>query len=80
MSKTKETQTQAYEKHQKAIAALLDMLKTEFEAHRERRSNDELNWGYVGDLGHARECLKELMMTMSGWTDAEVEEGITNRS
>ena len=80
MSDAKQTVAQAYEKHQKALAALLDMLKTEFEAHRERRTNDELNWGYVGDLGHARSCLKELMMTMSGWSDAEVEEVITNRS
>jgi len=65
------TAAETYETRQREIAAMLDFLKCELEAHAERAKTDGLHWGHVGDLGHVRENLKETLVFVMGGPDEE---------
>ena len=69
---TKQTAAQSYETRQREIAAMLDFLKCELEAHARRAKADGLNWGHAGDLEHVRQNLKETLVFVMGGRDEEV--------
>ena len=71
--------TRLYEQRQKDCERLIELLKTELQAHRERRGKDNVNYAFIGDLAHVRSCMKDVVMFLSGRTEAEVEDAI-NRS
>ena len=71
--------TRLYEQRQKDCERLVELLKTELQAHRERRGKDSVNYGFIGDLVHVREGLKDVVVFLSQRTEAEVEDAI-NRS
>jgi len=68
----KQTARETYETRQREIAAMLEFLKCELEAHAEKAKADGLHWGHVGDLAHIRENLKETLVFAMGSRDEEV--------
>ena len=72
MKKTaRETARETYETRQREIAAMLEFLKCELEAHAEKAKSDGLTWCHVGDLGYIRENLKETLVFVMGGRDEE---------
>ena len=60
------TAAQAYEENARAIEALMHTLKNELFRHKHQAAAEPTNWGYVGDLGHARELLQQAVNFMTG--------------
>ena len=68
---TRETAPETYATRQREIAAMLEFLKCELEAHAEKAAQDPRNWGYPGDLGLVRQNLKETLVFLTGGSDEE---------
>lgn len=49
-----------YAGQQKEIGILLGRIAKGLRAHGKATATNPGNWGYVGDLGHVRESLKEI--------------------
>lgn len=64
---------QAYAQRRSDIARLLDVLDMELTKHAEGAKADPTNWGRVGDLGHVRGDLINLVAFLSGMETEEVE-------
>ena len=73
---TKQTAAEAYAENQRDIAAILDWIQTELEAHRERKEDQELTWDYVGDLGHVKVELKSILTFLSSVESDEIEQNL----
>lgn len=72
MKKTaRQTAAQTYATRRQEIAAMLDFLKCELEAHAEKAKADGLHWGHVGDLEQIRSNLKETLVFVMGGRDEE---------
>lgn len=56
----KTSPTEEYEKREQEIKALLIKLKAKLRKHKTDFLKHPSNWGYVGDLGHIAEVLKEI--------------------
>ena len=67
----KQTARETYETRQREIAAMLEFLKCELEAHAEKAAQDPRNWGCPGDLGLVRQNLKETLVFLMGGRDEE---------
>lgn len=56
--RTKENDPQAaYRERQEKIAGLMDAIREKLDRHAEGK----INWGHVGDLGHVKELLAEII-------------------
>lgn len=60
------TAHQTYTERRAEILAQLEELKAELETHAENESKNPTNWGFVGDLGYARETLGDLLKSFRG--------------
>lgn len=67
------TAAQVYAARRNDIARLIDVLQMELEKHAEGAKTDPTNWGRVGDLGHVRGDLINLVTFLSGMETDEVE-------
>jgi hypothetical protein len=56
--RTEETAAQAYAGHLRNVAAMLDWVQAELEAHQEKHRASPGNWGLVGDLAEAEALAK----------------------
>ena len=68
---TKQTARETYETRQREIAAMIEFLKCELEAHAEKAAGDPRNWGHAGDLAYIRQNLKETLVFVMGGRDEE---------
>lgn len=71
--KPEQTAPQAYAARANDIARLLDVLQMELEKHADCAKADPTNWGRVGDLGHVRGDLINLVTFLSAMETDEVE-------
>ena len=71
--KPEPTAPEAYAQRRNDIARLLDVLDMELTKHAEGAKADPANWGRVGDLGHVRGDLINLVAFLSGMETEEVE-------
>lgn len=67
------TAREAYAQRRGDIARLLDVLDMELTKHAEGAKADPTNWGRIGDLGHVRGDLINLVAFLSGMETEEVE-------
>jgi hypothetical protein len=71
----KQTAAERYADHQKDIGMLLDLVAEELRVHAETAAKKPQDWGYVGDLGHIRESLQEILksflISRYGWSETE---------
>jgi len=67
----KQTARETYETRQREIAAMIEFLKCELEAHAEKADREPRNWGFPGDLGLVRQNLKETLVFLTGGRDEE---------
>jgi len=49
-----------YQKHQEEIKSKIKALELALKRHSKQFSENETNWGYVGDLGRVKEVISEL--------------------
>ena len=68
---TKETARETYTTRQREIAAMIEFLKCELDAHAAKAAQDPRNWGCPGDLGLVRQNLKETLVFLMGGRDEE---------
>jgi hypothetical protein len=78
MSKTERTAAEVYAEREQDIAAILEWIETELETHRERRGKTEGDWGHVGDLGHVRDELKNVLSFLSGASSDEIDHNLAD--
>jgi hypothetical protein len=71
--KPEPTAPETYAARANDIARLIDVLQMELQKHAEDAKADPTNWGRVGDLGHVRGDLINLVTFMSGMETEEVE-------
>jgi hypothetical protein len=60
------TAKQAYDHRQRLIRAHVAQLLTLLDEHQKKAAADELDWGYVGDLGRVIELLNETISALGG--------------
>jgi len=53
--------SEVYQEKQTAVHRLLSELDQLAEAHRQQQARRPADWGYVGDLAHVEERLKEVV-------------------
>ncbi len=56
----RETAEQAYRRHRTEIEVLMEALADKLETHGTLFSRDLGNWGYVGDVAHVADRLREI--------------------
>ena len=71
-----------YEKLQHQNAGLLKLISAELKNHEAKAKKGGLHYGYVGDLEHVKQMLKELLTSLRGADDetkmhAQIEEEIS---
>lgn len=65
--KTAKTEAgKAYKAKRAEVYGLMGKLQLALRKEDKRQRNDGESWGYVGDLGHIAEGLKELVRSMTG--------------
>lgn len=62
-----------YRSRRKDVEKLLDMLREEVAHHAEFAAKEPGNWGCVGDMGHTRELLVEVMSFLAQQDAADIE-------
>ena len=77
-SNRNETAKDAYAKRATDIAKLMDVLQMELERHAEATTEDEKNWGRVGDLGKVRSDLLDTLSFLSGFDRKDIEDDFLN--
>ena len=60
----KETAAQAYSRRSKEITDHIKRIQQALKKHAQKFKKEDRNWGYVGDLGHIADELKDLT---KGW-------------
>ena len=60
----KQSAAERYADHRNDIGALLDLIAEELRVHAERAAEDPKNWGWAGDLGRVRRCLKDILASL----------------
>jgi hypothetical protein len=60
------TAKRAYDHRQRVIRAHVAQLQALLREHREKAADDDLDWGYVGDLGRVIELLGETVSALGG--------------
>jgi hypothetical protein len=70
----RETAAEAYESNQHDIILLVDLLKAELDRHAERAAAEPRNWGFAGDLGSVRRRIMEVLASLSGRSEASIED------
>jgi len=68
---TRQTAAQVYATRRQEIAAMIEFLKCELDAHAGRAAADGMHWGHVGDLEQIRGNLKETLVFVMGGRDEE---------
>ena len=71
--KAKQTANEAYRMNENDIGALLDLIGQEVKHHAEHAKTEGLHWGHVGDLGHVRKCLVEVLAQLAQHDEAFIE-------
>ena len=67
MTKTaKNDATTAYKDRLRDVSALLDWVGEEVAMHDDYATKDGITWGHVGDMGHYRESLMEILISLLG--------------
>ena len=74
MTTKKQTAQDAYVQHRKDITSLMLWLELELEKHQANASEHPKDWGFVGDLGHVREKLIEMMTFLSHSQQHEIQD------
>ena len=69
----KPTASDTYAQHRKDITSLMLWLELELNKHQANASKHPKDWGFVGDLGHVREKLIEMMTFLSHSEQHEIE-------
>lgn len=62
-----------YEQRGQDIMCLLSLLKLELDEHAECAKKEGVDWGFVGDLSHAREKLIELLSFLAERDAEDIE-------
>ena len=70
----KQTARELYDERREDIARVLDWLDMELDRHRARAKANPKDYGYPGDLGHAREKLIETLAFLSNNEPQEIED------
>tara|TARA_B100000941_G_scaffold277707_1_gene241442 strand:+ start:131 stop:373 length:243 start_codon:yes stop_codon:yes gene_type:complete len=73
MTTKKQTAQNVYTQHRKDITILMLWLELELNKHQANASKHSKDWGFVGDLGHVREKLIEMMTFLSHSQQHEIE-------
>lgn len=68
----RQTAAQTYATRRQEIAAMIEFLKCELDAHAQRAAQAPRNWGYAGDLEQIRGNLKETLVFVMGARDEEI--------
>ena len=76
MSSEKQTAAETYANRAQDIAAMLGWLADELEVHAERSKAEPENWGFAGELGHARQKVMEILVFLSGFDEEQIEESL----
>ena len=67
------TAAEKYQQNRKHIATLIGWLEDELDLHEARAKEDPKNWGYAGDLGSAKEGLKNILSQLTGFENSDIE-------
>ena len=63
---TKNDTTTAYKDRLLDVSALLDWIGQEISMHDEYATTDGINWAHAGEMGHYRERLMEILISLLG--------------
>jgi hypothetical protein len=69
---TKANAEAAYNDRIGQVSVLIGMLRESIKIHAEAFADDRANWGYVGDLGHVKSELVNLVASMTAQTPEAV--------
>ena len=69
----KQTARELYDERREDIARVLDWIDLELDTHKTSAEANPKDWGYAGDLGHAREKLIETLAFLSNSETDEIE-------
>ena len=72
----RQTAAEAYEANRKDIILLVDLLKAELDRHAERAAAKPRDWGLAGDLGSVRRRIIEVLASLSGRSEASIEDAL----
>jgi hypothetical protein len=56
----------SYQHRRKEVFDLLKKINSALQQHEQRQRKESKNWGYVGDLGHAKKMLVEVLRAIGG--------------
>ena len=76
----RQTAAEAYETNRHDIILLVDLLKAELDRHAERAAAEPRNWSFAGDLGSVRRRIIEVLASLSGRTEASIEDALARPS
>jgi len=71
---TKQTARELYDERRQDIARVMDWIELELDKHKINAKANPKDWGYPGDLGHAREKLIETLAFLSNNEPQEIED------
>ncbi|MBI5725785.1 MAG: hypothetical protein HZA50_17630 [Planctomycetes bacterium] len=77
---SKQTAAETYAQRRNDIAVLMDCIGMQLDVHAERAKADPKNYGFVGDLDHIRQMIKEtlafLIIGRNKFTETEASQFI----
>ena len=76
MSTEEHTAAETHTRRAEDIAAMLAWLTDELEVHAERAKAKPEDWGFAGELGHAKQKTKEILAFLSGSREEQIEEAL----
>ena len=74
----RQTAAEAYEANRRDILAMIDMLRTELAVHAQHAAAQPRNWAFAGDLGSVRRRVLEVLIFLSGRSEASIEDALAD--
>ena len=74
----RQTAAEAYEANRRDIILLVDLLKVELGRHAERAAAQPRDWGFAGDVGSVRRRIIEVLASLSGRSEVEIEDALAD--
>ena len=74
----RQTAAEAYEANRHDIILLVDLLKAELGRHAELAAAEPRSWAFAGTLGSVRRRLLEVLIFLSGRSEASIEDALAD--
>ena len=74
----RQTAAEAYDANRRDILAMIDMLRAELDLDAERAAAEPRNWGFTGTLGSVRKQFLEVLIMLTGRSEASIEDALVD--